>query len=172
MITKCGNNKFLYNNISFKYPENRDNFIVKQIVLFLLMSCLLLFAYHQKELIGKIFFVLFACAVGIELFSNAKTFSIDEIIINKMFLILKKNQKVCFQEEFIEVLSNISGRNKDDFSQTSHNQLLAFNFEKTDEITTFGELNKLTFDAVFAKYRIIICVGMIIAIAIALLIIK
>ena len=163
--------------------------------------------------------MLFTFAVGLELFSNAKTFSIDEIIIDEMFLTLKKKQKVRFQEEwlnlafkvthnnnyfsekiildfyviqsknhilrvsnkdlsedifeeFIEVLSNISGRNKDDFSQTSHNQLLAFNFEKIDEITTFGEFNKLTYDAVFAKYGMIIFIGMIIVIAIALLIIK
>ena len=163
--------------------------------------------------------MLFAFAVGVELFSNTKTFSIDEIIVDEIFLTLKKNQKVCFQEEwlnlafkvtqnnnyffekiildfyviqsknhilrvnkkdlsedifkeFIEVLSNISRRNKDDFCQTSHNQLLAFNFEKIDEITTFGEFNKLTYDTVFAKYGMMIFIGMIIMIAIALLIMK
>ncbi|KFL33175.1 MULTISPECIES: hypothetical protein [unclassified Sulfurospirillum] len=205
--------------ISFKYPDNRDSFSVKQIGLFLLMGCLLLFAYHQTELIGRIFFVLFACAVGIELLSNAKTFFIDEIIIDEIFLILKKKKKVHLQEEwsnvafkvtqninyfsekiildfygiksknhilritnrdlsedlfteFIEKLSTISGRNQDDFIQTSNNQLLAFNFEKTDDITTLGECNKLTYDAVFAKYGILILIGMLIAIIGILIIIK
>jgi len=219
MIVESKKNELSHNKISFKYPENRDSFIVKQILLFLLMGCLLLFAYQQKELIGRIFFVLFSFAVAIELLSNLKTFFIDEIIIDEIFLILKRKKKVRLQEEwqnlafkvtknisyfsekiildfydlksnnhllrvtnrdlsedsfkeFTQVLSNISGRNQDNFITTSHNQLLAFKCDKTDEITTLGEFNKLTYDAVFAKYGIIIFIGMIIMVAIALLIIK
>lgn len=219
MIVESDKIELSQNQISFKSPDNRDSFIVKQIVLFLLMVCLLLFAYHQKELIGRIFFVLFSCAVGIELLSNAKTFFIDEIIFDEIFFILKKKKKIRLQEEwsnvafkvtqninyfsekiildfyaitskkhilritnrdlsedlfteFIEKLSTISGRNQNDFIQTSHNQLLAFNFEKTDEITTLGEFNKLTYDAVFSKYGILIFTGMFIAIITILVIIK
>lgn len=219
MIGDSENNKTLHNKISFEYPDNRDSFIVKQIMLSLLMVCLLLFAYHQKELIGQMFFVLFACAVSIELLSNAKTFFIDEIIFDERFLILKKKKKIRFQEEWSNVafkvtqninyfsekiildfyaitskkhilrissrdlsedlfrkltqaFSTISGRHQDDFIQTSHNQLLAFNFENTDEMTTFGEFNKLTYDAVFSKYGILIFTGMFIAIIAILVIIK
>lgn len=65
---------------------------------------------------------------------------------------------------FIENLSKLSNRDKDDFLTTSHNQLLSFSQEHMNEQTIQGEFIKYTKSAFFQKYNFLVVIGVTIVV--------
>ncbi|HUH43261.1 MAG TPA: hypothetical protein VLZ29_09090 [Sulfurimonas sp.] len=71
-------------------------------------------------------------------------------------------------EKFIKILSEISNRDNNDFTSTSHNQLISFFQENMNEDTIKGEFIKYQNDVFFSKYNVLVIIGIIITVFVTL----
>lgn len=71
-------------------------------------------------------------------------------------------------DEFVENLSKLSNRDKDDFLTTSYNQLLSFSQEHMTEQAIQGEFIKYTQNSFFSKYNYLVVIGIVIVVMVTL----
>jgi len=103
-------------SLTFSYPENRDKTVSNLMLAVILVGFLVYMVFRQEEMLGKYVFSFATFIVLLQMFIDMKTFFlIDEVVIDDMYLILKKVGKVRFKTPLRDLAFKVT-KNPIDYS--------------------------------------------------------